>query len=164
MANIPSDLRALLSKLDAEEIIDFPDDFDRKEALARIASLVRQLNQLFDCTCHATTDIQDASFTADVTVPPHATKTGRQLWARMSNFGSLVTFGVDNVRSELTDAEVDAAMDPDDQKLMRQALTDHSYVIVPKDPLRHRYDGTNERWRNWEHPPITWFKRFFDYY
>ncbi len=164
MPEMDSDTHALLLELDDPKMLDYPEDYDHKEALARVASLLEQLNQLFGCSCHATTDIQDASFTADVTVPPDATKTGRQLWARISNFGLLAIFGLDSVRSELTDAEVDAAADPDDQMLMRQALTNTGYVIVPKDTLHCRYDGANEHWRNWEHPPITWFGRFFDYY
>ncbi len=155
----------LLRLLDDPDHLEFPADFDFDQANSRASSLCHRLECDFGCDVYLLTgpDVQDATFRADISIPSEATATGKRLWVRISNHGPLVIYGIDTVRSSNRDADIRAELHPHDRTRLESALIEHSYTILPNDPLHEPYDGINDQWRGRMNPPFTWFARYFDY-
>lgn len=160
-----TEARQLLRLLDDPDHLEFPAEFDYDRANGRARDLCRRLESDFGCNVHLLTgsSIQDATFRADLDIPPEATATGKRLWIRISNHGPLAIYGIGTVRSPNRDADVGAEIHPDDRTRLENALIEHGYTIMPNDPLQEPYDGLNDQWRRCTNPPFTWFLRYFDY-
>ncbi|MEZ5412000.1 MAG: hypothetical protein R2761_28450 [Acidimicrobiales bacterium] len=155
----------LLRLLDDPDHLEFPADFDYDRANDRASDLCHRLECDFGCSLYLLTGpgVQDATFRADIAIPPEATATGKQIWLRISNHGPLAIYGIGTIRASNRDADAGAELHPDDRARLESALIEHGYIIVPNDPLHEPYDGLNDKWRGRMNPPFTWFVRYFDY-
>lgn len=155
----------LLRLLDDPDHLEFPAEFDYDRANSRASNLCHHLGADFGCDVYLLTGtgVQDATFRADIGIPPEATATGKRLWVRISNHGPLAIYGIGTVRSPNRDADIAAELHPDDRTRLEKALIEHGYTLFPNDLLEEPYDGLNEQWRRRMNPPFTWFARYFDY-
>lgn len=148
------------------EHLEFPHGFDHRRALARVHALVERLQTGFGCRCALDTDVQDASFHADIAVPAEATGAGERITMRLSNFGDLAVIAAENPGCylDLDEAEAEGALTPADRRTVETAAVSLGYVLIPEPILRRPYDGVT---RLGEHSSpygeATWWIRFFDY-
>ena len=170
-------LRLRLQELDDPERLEFPRDYDQPLTQSTFTRLTAALQDVFDGARGADGQAQDASYHADVTVPAATTAGGHPIWVRMSNFGSLVTAGVDgNLRLEKSRE----LMSEEDIELIDQACSSARCVFVPLGVLLERYEGPTSLEEGIpdelleQHEDDTdenenegelglWFNRFFDY-
>ena len=154
--------RRLLKELDDPTHLEFPADYNRDEVERSFNELVGLLEASFGTPCRVDAGVlvQDASFFGQIVVPAAETRSGGDLFVRVSNFGKLVVFGLTAPGAYSVD-ELGLLLSTGDRELIERALVAGGFVAVAEDLLWERYDGTVQ-WLIEDTRP-TWFTRFFDY-
>lgn len=152
----------VLHSLDDPNSGEHPSQFDRTSVGRTFDLLVRRIEESFACKCivDASPNVQDASYYGAALVPAESTKSGSQIWIRVSNFGSLATYGLE-LPGAFTQEEELALFAGVDRQRIDSALQETNHVAIPIDLLWTTYDGGIE-WLKDDTRPY-WFTRFFDY-
>jgi hypothetical protein len=156
-----------LRELDDPVNVERPESFDPAATAARFATLVEYLDSVFVCRCATDAGpdhVQDASFYGTIIIPAAATNSGADIAIRVSNFGTLAVYAIEQL-GVYDDAERDVLLDPGDRARVETALADTGHVVVPESVLWNEYDGANDSWKTHfaDETTPTWFVRYFDW-